>query len=163
MIITSRPRFFGKFIVPYAFPATTAIELRGHSDRLAIPRHQKHASARPASLSCRGSTFRVRVARCIFKEPQLLQKERFELRISAPEMRSAAIRFARQKHLVLDGTFGLSSAHLLMWIAMGMDDDNQDVPVAFLSSAPSGARATHARYNTPILTKLLRTWKASVR
>lgn len=45
---------------------------------------------------------------------------------------------------------------------MGIDDDNRGLPVAFfLFSAPSGAKATHAGYNTSILTKLLGEWKAS--
>jgi hypothetical protein len=76
-------------------------------------------------------------------------------------MRSAAIRFIYQKQLVLDGTFGLSSARLLVWIAMGIDDNNHGLPVAFfLFSAPSGTKATHAGYNTSILAKLLGRWKA---
>ena len=83
--------------------------------------------------------------------PRKAQDERFELCISTPEMKSAAIQLIHRKQLILDGTFGLSSARLLVWIAMGIDDDNCGLPVAFfLFSAPSGAKVTHAGYNTSI-------------
>ena len=90
------------------------------------------------------------------------QTERFELCISTPEMRSAALDLVHRKQLVLDGTFGLSTSRLLLWIAMGIDSGNHGVPVAFfLFSAPSGTKATHAGYNTSILKKLLTSWKDS--
>jgi len=77
-------------------------------------------------------------------------------------MRSAAIQLVHQQQLILDGTFGLSASRLLVWIAMGVNEQNHGVPVAlFLFSAPSGAKATHAGYDTSILTKLLSKWANS--
>ncbi len=47
-----------------------------------------------------------------------------------------------------------------MWIALGVDESGHGVPVAmFLFSAPTGNRATHAGYDTSILTELLAEWK----
>ena len=108
-------------------------------------------------------SFHSSLARAVFHyAPRTKQMERFELCISTPEMRSAALDLVHQKQLVLDGTFGLSTSRLLLWIAMGVDNDNHGVPVAFfLFSAPSGSKATHAGYNTSILTKLLTAWKDS--
>lgn len=88
--------------------------------------------------------------------------ERFELYISTPEMKSAAWNYVHNKQLILDGTFGLCTSRLLMWIAMGVDGNNHGVPVAiFLFSAPSGAKATHAGYDTKIIHKLLQSWASS--
>ncbi|TBU41155.1 hypothetical protein BD309DRAFT_982047 [Dichomitus squalens] len=73
-----------------------------------------------------------------------------------------AARAARDERfkLILDGTFGLCSSRLLLWIAMGVDESRSGTPVAmFLFSAPTGTKATHAGYNTKILTELLQTWR----
>ena len=109
-------------------------------------------------------SFHPTLAQAVFHyTPRTDKTERFELCISTPEMRSAAIDLVHQKQLVLDGTFGLSTSRLLLWIAMGVDGGNHGVPVAFfLFSAPSGTKATHAGYNTSILTKLLEIGRAHV-
>jgi MULE transposase domain len=71
-------------------------------------------------------------------------------------------KYVHKQQLILDGTFGLCTARLLVWIAMGVDENNHGVPVAlFLFSAPTGVNATHAGYDTNILTKLLSKWKES--
>lgn len=108
-------------------------------------------------------SFHPTLAQAVFHyAPRTEKNERFELCISTPEMRSAAINLVHRKQLILDGTFGLSTSRLLLWIAMGVDSGNHGVPVAlFLFSAPSGAKATHAGYNTSILTKLLAAWRDS--
>ncbi|EIM80782.1 uncharacterized protein STEHIDRAFT_115633 [Stereum hirsutum FP-91666 SS1] len=62
--------------------------------------------------------------------------------------------------MILDGTFGVSTSRLLLFIAMGIDEERKGVPIAlFLFSAPTGNRATHAGYDTKILTELLTHWK----
>jgi hypothetical protein len=77
-------------------------------------------------------------------------------------MRSAAIKLIHKRQLILDGTFGLSASRLFVWITMGVNEGNHGLPVVvFLFSAPSGAKATHAGYDTSILTKLLSSWKNS--
>ncbi|KAF9783905.1 hypothetical protein BJ322DRAFT_972992, partial [Thelephora terrestris] len=108
-------------------------------------------------------TFNPTIAEAVFHyAPRVEAGERFELCISTPEMRSAAVQFVHKRQLILDGTFGLSASRLLVWIAMGVNEGNHGVPVAiFLFSAPSGAKATHAGYDTAILTKLLSKWKGS--
>ncbi|EIW63778.1 uncharacterized protein TRAVEDRAFT_97696, partial [Trametes versicolor FP-101664 SS1] len=87
-------------------------------------------------------------------------EERFKVCIATPEMRTAAWKYCHQKQLVLDGTFGVCTSKLLLWIAMGVDEAHHGVPVAmFLFSAPSGNRATHAGYDTEILTEILGSWR----
>ncbi|KAF8804230.1 hypothetical protein BYT27DRAFT_7214085 [Phlegmacium glaucopus] len=86
--------------------------------------------------------------------------ERFEICISTPEMDAGAWKYAHQSQIVLDGTFGVCSSRLLLFIALARDEDGKGVPVTFLLfSAPTGNRATHAGYNTAILQKLLSQWE----
>jgi hypothetical protein len=88
---------------------------------------------------------------------------RFMLCIASSEMTADAWTYVHNKQLILDGTFGLCSSRLLLWIAMGVDDENKGVPVAFfLFSAPTGNRATHAGYNSEILGHLFETWKEAM-
>lgn len=88
------------------------------------------------------------------------KKERIKVCISTSEMRDAAWRYCHQRQLVLDGTFGLCNSRVLLWIAMGVDDSNRGIPVAlFLFSAPTGNQATHAGYDTNIITELLESWR----
>ncbi|KAI0695800.1 hypothetical protein BC835DRAFT_1232694, partial [Cytidiella melzeri] len=87
--------------------------------------------------------------------------ERLKISISTPEMKDAAWAFCHKKQLVLDGTFGLCTSRLLVWIALGVDESGHGLPVAmFLFSAPSGNCATHAGYDTNILAELLSGWKS---
>lgn len=87
--------------------------------------------------------------------------DRLKVCISTPEMRNAAWTYCHKKQIVIDGTFGLCTSRLLLWIALGVDESGAGVPVAmFLFSAPTGTRATHAGYDTTILTELLSSWKA---
>jgi hypothetical protein len=79
--------------------------------------------------------------------------------ISTPEMDAAAWKYAHGSQIILDGTFGVCSSRLLLFIAI--DEEGKGVPLAFfLFSAPSGNRATHAGYNWEILRELLGKWKA---
>lgn len=88
------------------------------------------------------------------------QNERFSVCIAPPEMREAAWKYCHHQQLIVDGTFGVCTSRLLVWIAMGVDESNRGIPVAmFLFSAPSGTRATHAGYDTKILTELLTHWR----
>ena len=87
-------------------------------------------------------------------------EERLKICLSTKEMTEAAWTYCHKGQLVLDGTFGLCTSRLLVWIALGVDNGGRGVPVAiFLFSAPTGNRATHAGYDTTILTELLGEWK----
>ncbi|KAJ3858071.1 hypothetical protein EV359DRAFT_2008, partial [Lentinula novae-zelandiae] len=86
--------------------------------------------------------------------------ERFKICISTKEMDDAAYKYAHHSQLIFDGTFGVCSSRLLLFIAMAVDEDRKGVPIAlFLFSAPTGNRATQAGYNTEILRELLSYWK----
>ncbi|KAI0048580.1 hypothetical protein FA95DRAFT_1605087 [Auriscalpium vulgare] len=93
-------------------------------------------------------------------EPRTAVNDRFKLCICTPEMEQAAWTYVHGGQLILDGTFGLCSSRILVWIAMGINAQRKGIPVAFmLFSAPSGAKATHAGYNTAIITELLVGWR----
>lgn len=104
--------------------------------------------------------YKPEVAEAVFKyRPRLKQEDRFRICIATNEMGEAAWKYCHKRQLVLDGTFGLCSSRLLLWIALGVDSANNGIPVAlFLFSAPTGNRATHAGYDTQILTELLGYW-----
>ncbi|KAJ8078160.1 hypothetical protein PM082_000366 [Marasmius tenuissimus] len=86
--------------------------------------------------------------------------ERFEICISTKDMDEQAWKFVHHNQLVLDGTFGICTSRLLLFIALGVDDQKKGLPVAlFLFSAPTGNKASHAGYNTEILRKLLLNWR----
>ncbi len=75
-------------------------------------------------------------------------------------MDDAAWRHTHKKQLLLDGTFGVVSSRMLLFIAMGVDDNTKGLPLAFfLFSAPGGTKATHGAYDTKILRDLLTKWK----
>lgn len=106
-------------------------------------------------------------------QARAVEEDRLQVCISTPEMRKAAWELCHKQQLVLDGTFGLCSSRLLVFIAMGIDTSQctsdggpesesraRGVPVAlFLFSAPTGNKATHAGYDTRILTELLGHWR----
>ena len=74
-------------------------------------------------------------------------------------MKKAAWRYVHDSQLILDGTFGICDRQLLLFIGMGIDEHYRGVPVVFLLfSALTGNQATHARYDTDILTELLQSW-----
>ena len=80
------------------------------------------------------------------------QNERLKVCISTSEMDEATWKYTHGKQIILDGTFGVCSSHMLLFIAMGVDEDGKGVLLAlFIFSAPTGNRATHAGYNREIL------------
>ncbi|KAI0048644.1 hypothetical protein FA95DRAFT_1654556, partial [Auriscalpium vulgare] len=86
--------------------------------------------------------------------------DRFRLCICTPEMEEAAWEYVHEGQLIIDGTFGLSSSRLLIWIAMGINKQRKGIPVSvMLFSAPTGTKATHAGYNTEVIKSLLLNWK----
>ncbi len=92
--------------------------------------------------------------------PRSDKNERFEIGIATRDMDEAAWRYGHSAQLILDGTFGVCSERLLLFIVMVVDEGWKGVPVSFLLfSAATGAKATHASYNRAILEKLLLAWK----
>ena len=87
------------------------------------------------------------------------RNERFQVCIATKEMNTAAWKYAHRSQLVLDGTFGICTSRLLLFIALAQDENRKGVPIAFfLFSAPTGNKATQAGYNTTILKELLSHW-----
>ncbi|KAJ3907755.1 hypothetical protein F5879DRAFT_986170 [Lentinula edodes] len=112
-------------------------------------------------LNAESRSFRPEIADAVFHYSARAEAgDRFEICISTSEMDECAQKYAHHSQLVLDGTFGVCSSRLLLFIALAVDEDNKGIPIAlFLFSAETGAKATHASYNTAILEKLVRAWK----
>jgi hypothetical protein len=82
-------------------------------------------------------------------------------------MKAAAWKYAHENQMILDGThresFGISDTRLLLFIALGIDENRKGVPLAFfIFSAPAGNQATHAGYDSSILIELLKAWVDSM-
>ncbi|KAJ4491421.1 hypothetical protein C8J55DRAFT_398283, partial [Lentinula edodes] len=112
-------------------------------------------------LNPNSPNFKAEIAESVFHYSARAEAgDRFEICLSTPEMDGYAHKYAHQSQLVLDGTFGICSARLLLFIALAVDENNKGLPIAlFLFSAETGAKATHASYTTAILKKLIETWK----
>ncbi|KAJ3819621.1 hypothetical protein F5880DRAFT_1489367 [Lentinula raphanica] len=109
--------------------------------------------------------YRSDIAKAIFHySARIKDSDRFEICISTPEMDEAAQKYAHHSQFILDGTFGICSSRILLFIALALvDEDCKGVPVAlFLFSASTKAKATHASYDTAILTRLLTAWKTTL-
>lgn len=113
-------------------------------------------------LDSQSPHFKPNIHNAIFDyEARTHSDTRLKVSISTPEMDEAAWKYSHNSQVILDGTFGVCSSRLLLFIAMGIDEEGKGVPLAlFLFSAPTGNQATHAGYNRAILRELLGKWKA---
>jgi hypothetical protein len=76
------------------------------------------------------------------------QSKRFQVCIQTGDMKRAAWKYSHQQQLILDGTFGICDHRLLLFIALGVDEDRKGVPLAFfLFSAPQANMATQSGYD----------------
>ncbi|KZT32968.1 hypothetical protein SISSUDRAFT_1037372 [Sistotremastrum suecicum HHB10207 ss-3] len=112
-------------------------------------------------ISVESPEYKIDIAAAVFHyQPRTKDNDRLIVCIATPEMVAATWALAHHKQLVFDGTFGVCSSRLLLFIAMGVDKEGKGVPLAlFLFSAPGGNAASHAGYNTEILTSLLAGWR----
>ena len=108
--------------------------------------------------------YKPTIAAAVFYYQARAEKEdRFRVCIQTPEMKAAAWKYVHHSQLILDGTFGVCSSRILLFIALGVDEARKGVPIAFfLFSAPTGSRATHAGYDTSIISELLGRWRDSL-
>ncbi|KAG8727879.1 hypothetical protein FRC11_012270, partial [Ceratobasidium sp. 423] len=104
------------------------------------------------------------LARAIFHySARTNEKERFEICIATDEMKEAAWRYGHQQQILVDATFGVCDRRILLFIIMGIDEQDHGIPLAFLLfSAPGGNKATHSGYDTPILIKVISRWRDSL-
>ncbi|KAK4698364.1 hypothetical protein P7C70_g7914, partial [Phenoliferia sp. Uapishka_3] len=95
--------------------------------------------------------------------PRTEEHDRFQLIIQTDDMKTSAWKHGHQKQIIMDGTFGVCSSKILVFITMAIDHEGHGVPLAFmLFSPPPKNRATQAGYDTHILTELLASWKESL-
>jgi hypothetical protein len=104
--------------------------------------------------------YKPQLAQCVYHYAARTNREdRLKLCISTADMDDAAWKYGHSNQIVMDGTFGIVSSKLLLFVILGIDEQHRGVPLTFLLfSAPSGNRATHAGYNAEILTELLQAW-----
>ncbi|EPQ51420.1 hypothetical protein GLOTRDRAFT_96192 [Gloeophyllum trabeum ATCC 11539] len=89
--------------------------------------------------------------------------EQLKVCICTEDMEKSAWQYVHQSTILLDGTFGICTSRLLLFVVMGVDARRKGIPLAlFLFSAPTGSRATHAGYSTSILAELLQHWRDSL-
>lgn len=69
--------------------------------------------------------------------------ECFKVCISTKDMFTAAWRYAHHSQLVLDGTFGVCSSRLLLFIALAQDNDGKGLTIAFFCSLHQLATGRH--------------------
>jgi hypothetical protein len=145
----------------HLLPSDNATLYRKFSRRNGVDVRQKPEYNIHDWLSPKSPHFQPEIHRAIFHYAARSDAgERFEVCISTLEMETAAWKYAHHSQLVLDGTFGVCTSRLLLFIALAQDEQRKGVPIAFfLFSAPTGNQATQAGYNTQILHKLLSKWQ----
>ncbi|KAF8583484.1 hypothetical protein K439DRAFT_1647218 [Ramaria rubella] len=91
-------------------------------------------------------TYKPQVAAAVFYYKARIElNDRLCVCIHTPEMQEVAWKYAHQKQIILDGTFGVCDRRVLLFILLSVDEAGRGVPLAFLLfSAPSGNNATQA-------------------
>jgi hypothetical protein len=80
--------------------------------------------------------------------------------LSTPRQREMAWAYGHQKQMLLDGTFGVCSTCVLVFVLMAIDDQNVGIPVAAIIITPKkDAKAGHASYDGALLSHVLQHWK----
>ena len=83
--------------------------------------------------------------------------------LSTPEMREAAWKFGHNQQVLMDLTFWICSARVLLVILRAIDHSGTGIPICFmLFTARESAKAIHADYDTAILDRLLQLFKAGM-
>jgi hypothetical protein len=103
----------------------------------------------------------ILTASCMHYVPEVSESnQRFMLILSTPLQRQLAWKYGHKKQVLMDLTFGFSSARALLVILMVIDDTNKGLPIAqIIFTAKKEAKAVHADYNTRILDDMLRIFK----
>ena len=87
----------------------------------------------------------------------------FIIILSTPQQRNVAWQHGHNKLLLLDGTFGINSARLLLFIGMVIDEDRKGIPIVFFHfTAQKVTQAAHTDYDTNLLQDLLQKWKLAM-
>ncbi|KAI0682701.1 hypothetical protein BC835DRAFT_1311425 [Cytidiella melzeri] len=87
----------------------------------------------------------------------------FELALSTPEQQIMAWKYGHKNVVVMDGTFGVCSARVLLFILMVIDNSNRGIPVAFfLFTAKEEHTAVQASYDSTILEEFLFQFRAAM-
>ncbi|EJF55564.1 hypothetical protein DICSQDRAFT_73485, partial [Dichomitus squalens LYAD-421 SS1] len=103
---------------------------------------------------------------CLFYQPFVQgQSDRFILILSTPDQQACAWRYGHGKIILVDLTFGFSSARANVWIVMVIDEAYKGIPVAYIlfsAKEETSERGVHADYNKHLLTQLLSHWSTAM-
>ena len=89
--------------------------------------------------------------------------DQFCLILSTPQQQATAWEHGHRQQMLMDDTFGVCSARILLFILMVINKQNKGIPVAaIMFTARKEAKATHTNYNTELLKDLLAHWKAGM-
>jgi len=110
------------------------------------------------------SAYKPEIAAAVFHYSAHIEKnDCLQVCIQTTQMKDAAWKYAHHKQLILNGSFGICNSKILLFICMGVDEENKGVPLSFfLFSAPTGNRATQAGYDMSALKILLEKWQNSL-
>ncbi|KAL1742334.1 hypothetical protein HDZ31DRAFT_16905, partial [Schizophyllum fasciatum] len=76
------------------------------------------------------------------------KRSRFEIILSTPQQRDAAIKLAHKRQLFMDLTFGICSSRFLVLILLARTSGGKGLPIAtMLFTALPDAKAVHASYD----------------
>ncbi|KAJ8089608.1 hypothetical protein PM082_014865 [Marasmius tenuissimus] len=71
-------------------------------------------------------------------------------------------KYAHGKQILMDGTFGVCSRKILLFVMMGLDEQKKGTPLAFLFFSPPKSQRESSGYDSGILAKLLEKWRGAM-
>ncbi|KAF8588409.1 hypothetical protein K439DRAFT_1335462 [Ramaria rubella] len=126
-------------------------------------------------LNPKSATYKQELVAAIFHyQARAEQDDCLCVCIQIADMKEASWKYAHHRaahtggteefyQVILDGTFGVCKSRMLLFIALGVNENGKGVPLAmFLFSAPTGNKATQAGYDFNILYQLLKEWRDSL-
>ncbi|CAD6942060.1 unnamed protein product [Tilletia laevis] len=101
-------------------------------------------------------------ASIVYYQPLTSSSWRLRIIITTQEMQDAAWKYGHNGQLVMDGTFGVSSTKILLFVLLTVDDTGRGLPIGYLIFTPLHGQRTHAGYDTAVLRELLINWSSAL-
>ncbi|CAD6912055.1 unnamed protein product, partial [Tilletia controversa] len=101
-------------------------------------------------------------ASIVYYQPLTSSSWRLRIIITTQEMQDAAWKYGHNGQLVIDGTFGVSSTKILLFVLLTVDDTGRGLPIGYLIFTPLHGQRTHAGYDTAVLRELPINWSSAL-
>ncbi|CAD6958234.1 unnamed protein product [Tilletia controversa] len=101
-------------------------------------------------------------ASIVYYQPLTSSSWRLRIIITTQEMQDAAWKYGHNGQLVMDGTFGVSSTKILLFVLLTVDVTGRGLPIGYLIFTPLHGQRTHAGYDTAVLRELLINWSSAL-